>query len=302
VGKYERMTPTFALVLGAALMVGALIGCVGIGGVLLPPTLVYLGGFGFHAAAATSTWAFLFCGAAGTLSYSGRRSIDWRMASWLGAGVVPTAFVGALVNAALPESLLMAILAALMVLTGADTLLRRPDDAGRESRLGGPALLAVGAFVGFGSALTGTGGAVLLVPILLLLRTPVLASVGVAQVVALPIVGFATAGYLLYGSVDFALGTAAGLVGAVGVVVGARIAHAAPAAALRRVVATALLCVGLLIAGRTAWGAAFGESTGASDARPTPYASNAGEGVFSDVRADFLLSSAELCGWPHSHG
>jgi uncharacterized protein len=302
VGKYERMTLTFALVLVVALVVGALIGCVGIGGVLLPPALVYLGGFGFHAAAATSTWAFLFCGVAGTLSYSGRRSIDWRMASWLGAGVVPTAFVGALANAALPEGLLMAILAALMVLTGADTLLRRSDDAGRTSRLGGPALLAVGAFVGFGSALTGTGGAVLLVPILLLLRTPVLASVGAAQVVALPIVGFATAGYLLYGSVDFALGTAAGLVGAVGVVVGARIAHAAPAAALRRVVATALLCVGLLIAGRTAWGAAFGESTGASDARPTPYASNAGEGVFSDVRADFLLSSAELCGWPHSHG
>jgi uncharacterized membrane protein YfcA len=67
-------------------------------------------------------------------------------------------------------------------------------------------------------------------------------------------VGFSTAGYVLYGSVDFTLGTAAGLVGAVGVVAGARIAHAAPAAALRRVVATALLCVGLLIAARTAWG------------------------------------------------
>ena len=43
---------------------------------------------------------------------------------------------------------------------------------------------------------------------------------------------------------------AAMLVAVVGVV-GARIAHAAPAATLRRVVATALLCVGLLIAART---------------------------------------------------
>ena len=267
------MTLTFVLVLVAALVMGTLIGCVGIGGVLLPPTLVYLGGFGFHAAAATSTWAFLFCGAAGTLSYSGRRSVDWRMVAWLGAGVVPTAFVGALANAALPESLLMAILAALMVLTGADALLRNPDDVGLTTRrLGALALLAVGTFVGFGSALTGTGGAVLLVPILLLLRTPVLASVGAAQVVALPIVIFSTAGYLLYGSVDFALGTVAGLVGAVGVVVGARIAHAAPAATLRRVVATALLCVGLLIAAQMAWGATFGESARLSDARPTPYA------------------------------
>ena len=283
------MTPTFVLVLAAALVMGVLIGCVGIGGVLLPPVLVYLGGFGFHAAAATSTWAFLFCGVAGTLSYSGRRTIDWRMAAWLGVGVVPTAFAGALANAALPEGLLMAILAALMVLTGADALLRSPDDIGRTRRLGAPALLAIGAFVGFGSALTGTGGAVLLVPILLLLRTPVLASVGAAQVVALPIVGFSTAGYVLYGSVHFALGTVAGLVGAVGVVIGARIAHAAPATALRRVVATALLCVGLLIAAQTAWGTMFGESTSISGTRPMSFAINVGEGKLTELRPSGVL-------------
>ena len=120
-------------------------------------------------------------------------------------------------------------------------------------RFRAPTLLAIGALVGFGSALTGTGGAVLLVPVLLLLRAPVLASVGAAQAVALPVVVFSTAGYVLYGSVDFVLGTAVGLVAAVGVVVGARIAHAAPAAVLRRVVATALLCAGLLIAGQTVW-------------------------------------------------
>jgi uncharacterized protein len=259
------MTPTFVLVLAAALVMGVLIGCVGIGGVLLPPVLVYLGGFGFHAAAATSTWAFLFCGVAGTLSYSGRRTIDWRMAAWLGVGVVPTAFAGALANAALPEGLLMAILAALMVLTGADALLRSPDNVGRTRRLGAPALLAIGAFVGFGSALTGTGGAVLLVPVLLLLRVPVLAAVGAAQAVALPIVAFSTAGFLLYGSVDFALGTAAGLVGAAGVVAGARMAHAAPAATLRRVVATALLCAGLLIAAQMAWGSLRSDVAQAAD-------------------------------------
>jgi uncharacterized protein len=135
-----------------------------------------------------------------------------------------------------------------MVLTGADALLRSP--VGRTRRFGAPTLLAVGAFVGFGSALMGTGGAVLFVPILLHLRTPVLVAAGAAQVVSLPVVAFPTADYLLYGSVDFVLGTTMGLVAVVGVVVGARIAHAAPAATLRRVVATALLCVGLLIAAR----------------------------------------------------
>jgi len=260
------VTLTLVLVLLAALLMGALIGCVGIGGVLLPPALVYLGGLGFHAAAATSTWAFLFCAAAGTWSYSGRGSIDWRMAAWLGAGVVPAAFVGAWANAALPEGLLMAILAALLVLTGADALLRgSPGSGGRARRLGAPTLLAIGAFVGFGSALTGTGGAVLLVPVLLLLQVPVLAAVGAAQAVALPIVAFSTAGFLLYGSVDFALGTAAELMGAVGVLAGVRVAHAAPAASLRRVVATALLCAGLLIVAQMAWGSLRGDAAQAAD-------------------------------------
>lgn len=247
------MTLALASVLVSALVVGLLIGCVGIGGVLMTPALVYVGGLGFHLAAATSMWAFLFAGAAGTSIYARHGSIDWRLAAWLGAGVVPAAFAGAGANVALPEGLLMALLAGLMVVTGADALLRGPVVEQGARRFGVPTLLAVGALVGFGSALTGTGGAVLLVPVLLLLRAPVLASVGAAQAVALPVVVFSTAGYVLYGSVDFGLGTAVGLVAAVGVMVGARIAHAAPAAVLRRVVATALLCAGLLIAAQTLW-------------------------------------------------
>jgi uncharacterized membrane protein YfcA len=247
------VTLSLASMLVSALLVGVLIGCVGIGGVLLPPALVYLGGLDFHLATATSVWAFLFCGAAGTLIYSSRRNVDWRMVVWLGVGVVPTALVGAWANVALPEGTLKALLAVLMVVTGADTLLRNPTVAEHARYFKAPTLLAVGAFVGFGSALTGTGGPVLLVPILLLLRTPVLAAVGAGQVVSLPVAAFSTAGYVLYGSVDFVLGTTLGLVAVVGVVVGARIAHAVRAAALRRVVATTLLSMGLLIAVQTVW-------------------------------------------------
>ena len=207
-----RVTLALATMLVAALVVGILIGCVGIGGVLLTPALVYVGGLGFHLAAATSMWAFLFAGVAGTSIYSKHGSIDWRLAAWLGAGVVPAAFAGAWANAALPEGVLMALLATLMVVTGADALLRGHLVEQEARRFGAPTLLAVGAFVGFGSALTGTGGAVLLLPILLLLRTPVLAAVGAGMVVSMPIAVFSTAGYVLYGSVDFVLGTALGLV------------------------------------------------------------------------------------------
>ena len=135
------MTLALASMLVSALLVGLLIGCVGIGGVLLPPALVYVGGLEFHLAAATSAWAFLFCGVAGTLSYSKRRSFDWRMAAWLGAGVVPTAVAGAWANVALPEGTLIGLLAALMVLTGAEALLRSPSLSRRHAASGRPLCL-----------------------------------------------------------------------------------------------------------------------------------------------------------------
>jgi uncharacterized membrane protein YfcA len=51
---------------GCGLGGGIVIGCVAYGGVLMTPALVYVGGLGFHLAAATSMWAFLFAGAVGT--------------------------------------------------------------------------------------------------------------------------------------------------------------------------------------------------------------------------------------------
>jgi uncharacterized protein len=39
---------TTLMLLGVALVVGILVGCVGIGGVLLPPILTYVGGLDLH--------------------------------------------------------------------------------------------------------------------------------------------------------------------------------------------------------------------------------------------------------------
>jgi len=236
----------------SALLVGVIAGCVGMGGILLPPALVYVGGLDFHLAAATSMWAFLFPAAEGTFTYWRRRNVDWRMVAWVGAGIVPTALVGAWANVAFPESVPIAVLALLMIVTGAVNLLRSPVvEQGRPFEA--PTLLAVGAFVGFGSALTGTGGPVLLIPILLLLRTPVRAAVGAGFAVALVVAVASTAGYVYYGSVDFVLGTALGLAAVVGVVAGARIAHAARVKTLQRVTAVAIMGIGLLIGAQTVW-------------------------------------------------
>ena len=230
-----------------ALIVGILIGCVGIGGVLLPPALTYIGGFDLHLAMATSMWSFLFTGGVGTLAYSRRNSVDWRMVLWLGAGTVPSAVLGAVSNTAMPDGVLTVLLAALIVAAGVNALTKAPFAERPAYSFGNLLLFLIGAVVGFGSALTGTGGPVLLVPILIFMRAPILSAIAASQVVSIPVALFSTFGYVLFSRVDFTLGTALGLIAAVGVVIGMLIAHAVPILVLRRIVAVSLVGVGVLI-------------------------------------------------------
>src|SRR6476469_2630625 len=92
------MDLTTILLLAAALGIGALIGGVGIGGILLAPLLAYVGGLDLHAAIATSLWSFLFTGLAATWLYARHGSVDRRRVLWLSAAIVPAAVLGARAN------------------------------------------------------------------------------------------------------------------------------------------------------------------------------------------------------------
>lgn len=238
---------SLALLAVAVLAVGCLIGCVGIGGVLLPPALVYLGGLDLHGALAVSVWSFFFTGVVGTWAYARRGSIDWRSALWLGVAVTPAAVLGALVSSALPEDALKLALAVLVAAAGIDALANRPRGQREAGALGRAWLASTGAFVGAGSAVTGTGGPVLLVPTLLLARVSLLSAMGLGQVVQIPVSVFATAGFAVHGEVHPLLGTVVGLGAAAGALAGARLAHRAPASAIRRVVATTCIGTGILM-------------------------------------------------------
>jgi uncharacterized membrane protein YfcA len=236
-----------ALLVAATLVVGCLIGSVGIGGVLLTPALVYIGGMDVHEAMGTSMCAFVLTGISGTASYSRRGTLDWSSASRLALGAIPGALVGAWANGLLSEETLKLIIAALLVATGIYAIAGK--EGARRERVLGPGLLAVvGLGVGFGSSLTGTGGPVLVVPTLLLLGAPALPAVGISQLAQLPIAGFGTLGFALYGEVDLLLGVGLGLLATVGVLVGVRIAHAVSAASLRQGVAGACILAGVAIA------------------------------------------------------
>ena len=229
-----------------AVVVGVLIGMVGVGGVLLPPGLVALGDLTANEATATSTWAFVFTGVVGTIAYAWRGVVPWGMFARLAIGVVPAAFLGALVNATLPASVVLLGLGALTLFVGVQQLRPRTARVTRDE-LGTATLVGVGALVGFGSALTGTGGPVLLVPVLLTLAVAPLRAVAVSQAVQLPVVVAGSLGYLQTGLIDLRLGTVLGCFAALGVVAGAVAATRINAEGLRRIVAVACLAAGVFL-------------------------------------------------------
>jgi uncharacterized protein len=227
--------------------VGILIGMVGVGGVLLAPGLIAAGGMDAHVAAATSTWAFIFTGVVGTVSYAWRGLISWPMLARVAGGIIPAAFLGARANAVLPASIVVLAMAALALFVGVHQLMAKPD-GGTKPYLSAAQLIVIGAAVGFGSAVTGTGGPVLLVPVLLMLKVEPVRAVGVSQAAQLPVVISGSVGYLQAGMTDVAVGSVLGVAAAFGTIIGALLATRLRAQRLRQVVAFSCIAAGVLLA------------------------------------------------------
>jgi uncharacterized membrane protein YfcA len=239
----------------AVLVVGVLIGATGIGGVLLVPILAFLGDVPIHLAVASCNFSYLFTGLVGTYLYARKGTISWAMSLWLALGAMPGAYLGAFVLARTPARMLEALIALLIVFSGIHAILRGANHAPARETPRPAALVAIGAVVGIGSALSGTGGPLVLVPILLWLELPIMAVIGLGQVAMVPIALFATAGNLIHGRIDFMLGGILAAIMMVGAFAGAEISHRLPAERLKRGVAVLLIGVGLLIFGRLGFAA-----------------------------------------------
>jgi uncharacterized membrane protein YfcA len=223
---------------------GVLVGCGGIGGVILVPALVYIAGYPLPVAIAAAMGAFLVSGAVGSYAYWKTGSISGRMTLPLWLGAFPCAFGGAVLVNSVPAALLELAIGVLTLGFGVHALAgyRERPDSGRMPSA--PLLGGVGAVAGFASALTGTGGPLVLVPILVALDVPMLASIGLAQAIQLPIAAAATGGFLWSGLSDWRLVAALAAGIALGTWLGARAAHAFPTSKLRSLVAALLVVVG----------------------------------------------------------
>ncbi len=242
------MTLLSLATLGAlGLIVGVFIGGIGIGGVMLVPALSYLGGIPIPTAIAAAMMGYLLTGAVGAAIYARRKSIRWSMALWLCAGAMPAALAGAWTSNNIPPAFLELGIGLLTASAGIHAIMGRRRQGQDKPTLSKPVLVLIGVVTGFASAITGTGGPLVLVPVLLWLQVPVLTVIGLSQAVQFPIASLATVGNFVYGAPDLLLGAILAVALAGGAGIGANLAHAIPRDLLRRIVAVVLIAVGLVI-------------------------------------------------------
>ncbi|UQX88362.1 sulfite exporter TauE/SafE family protein [Jatrophihabitans telluris] len=248
-----------ALCLAGAL-VGLLVGLTGMGGgALMTPLLVLVFNVAPLAAISSDLVTSLVMKPVGAAVHLRRGTVQLPLLKWLAIGAVPAGFLGAVLigtlgRAGAVQSKLKLIIGIALLLSLASTVVRQLI----SRRSGTPAAelvvrpgrtVAIGVVGGLAVGLTSVGAGSLVIALLLLaypgLRPGQLVGTDIVQ--AIPLVGAAAVGHLLFGDVHLAL-TVSLLVGALpAVYVGARLSAAAPAPVLRSVVAGVLTASALAL-------------------------------------------------------
>lgn len=226
-----------------ALVAGLLVGLTGIGGVLLVPVLTGVAGLPLERAVAACMLGFLFSGLYAAFIHLRRAHLPARPVAVLCLAAAAGAALGAATLDWLPGTGVRLFVAALALGSGLHALLARPVSG---ERMPGAALLAfLGLIVGYGSAISGTGGPVMLIPVLLALGTPVAGAIALGVTAGLPITAAATAVYAAAGKIDVPLALTLAALLIVGTWAGAKFSARLSGRALTAAVAWTLVGVGL---------------------------------------------------------
>lgn len=249
---------TLALLALFGLVGGIGITAVGPGGVLPTIGMFLLTGLSPAGVAGTAIATHVATGALGTAAYtrSGqlREPETRRTAVILAVAALVGTPLGVQFNTAVTGRAFGILLAAAVAVTGVLVWARerrvsaaekaaRADGRGEAAaaRLPGWAAALVGLGVAAAAGLFGLGGPMLSVPVLVVLRVPVLRALAAAQAQSVVIASVGTAGYALHGAIDWRLAALVGVPELAGVLAGWRIAHAVPARRLTFALAATLL-------------------------------------------------------------
>jgi uncharacterized membrane protein YfcA len=248
----------------AGLIVGFAVGLTGMGGgALMTPVLVIIFGVQPLAAVSSDLVASLLMKPLGALVHVGKRTVQWPLVRWLSLGSVPGALLGVsflkllgkgttvqnVVQLALGSVLLLSVSA----LTAKWLLDRRRGRAAGPAQPAQPikvrrlATVGIGLAVGFIVGITATGSGTLIIVSLLLIYPQLRGSqtVGTDLTQAIPMVGAAALGHVLFGDFKLAL-TLSIVLGAVpGVVAGSIISSRSGTGLIRGALSIVLVLSGL---------------------------------------------------------
>jgi uncharacterized membrane protein YfcA len=241
----------------AGLVVGFVIGLTGMGGgALMTPVLIIFFHIAPSAAISSDVVASFILKPIGGGVHIRRRTVNWQLVRWLAIGSVPAAFLGAYLiddiagkgfeNRVKTILGVVLIVAAVAMFAKVVVQARRgvaPVDSRLDPRLIKPVpTLLIGLLGGFIVGMTSVGSGSLIIVMLILLY-PTLSSremVGTDLVQAIPLVGAAALGHVLFGNLQLDL-TGSVLIGAIpGVYFGARISSTASDRYIRPVLVAVL--------------------------------------------------------------
>ncbi len=226
----------------AALLVvsiGALIGAVGLGGFLLVPLLVLLEGVSVRQGVVVAAIAFLAAGLATLLLRRGSPREARGHAVFLLAAA-PGAILGSLAVRASGETMLGVVIAIGFAAAGVAEWRQWPA-SGAPRQVPRAAVAGGGVVTGFASALTGTSGPMVAMPLLAWTGMGLHDRVALAQVAQIPIALGATLAFASLGDVPWRLAAACGAALCVGLAMGMRTARRVEPPLLRRLAAVLMI-------------------------------------------------------------
>jgi len=254
------------------LLVGIIVGLTGMGGgALMTPMLVFFFGADPLTAISSDLVASFVMKPAGALVHLRNKTVNLGLVKLLCIGSVPAAFFGAWFISLQPrgeelDTALKTLLGLALLLAAAGLVARAlfqmwqnrlPLGEG-ATKMSRPAVvpkpiptIILGVIAGFIVGMTSVGSGSIIIVALLLIYPGLKASslVGTDLTQAIPLVGAAALGHLLFGSFSLDI-TSSLLLGAVpGAFLGAQISSRAPGGVIRRILAVLLLASGLRLLG-----------------------------------------------------
>ncbi|WP_086826302.1 sulfite exporter TauE/SafE family protein [Streptomyces sp. NRRL B-24572] len=242
-----------ALIVAVSLLIGVSLGVLGGGGsILTVPILVYLAGQDTKEAIATSLFVVGVTSLAALVPHARAHRVRWRTGLLFGAFSMAGAYAGGRIAEYIPGTVLL-IAFALMMLTTAFAMLRKPRDGAKKAR---PAhrdlplkhIAVEGLVVGAVTGLVGSGGGFLVVPALAVLGgLPMGIAVGTSLLV-IAMKSFAgLAGHLSGVTIDWGIALTVTVAAVIGSLIGARLAGRIPQDALRKAFGWFVVVMGVFV-------------------------------------------------------